>query len=139
MLRTHRQRHTRIPSGSCVGVGMTSRWFLSAIAVISVLTWTVGGPQGQKASARPSRCYIGTYRLADGRYVDIAPSDQDTLRWRMFTGETGQLHPQKYGTWASTYGWTDRPDGKVLSFSDRDKSEIRFENQPGRRIAFDVR
>ena len=31
-------------------------------------------------------CHIGTYRLNDGRTVDIAPSDDDTLRWLMFTG-----------------------------------------------------
>jgi hypothetical protein len=37
-------------------------------------------------------CHVGSYRLADGRALDIAPSEGDTLRWRLFTGETGQLH-----------------------------------------------
>jgi dienelactone hydrolase len=83
-------------------------------------------------------CHIGSYRLSDGKAIDIAPSDGDTLRWRMFTGETGQLHPEKTGTWSSTYGWTDRPDGKSVSFSDCDKGEISFGKQPGRRITFDV-
>ena len=41
----------------------------------------------------------------------------DTLRWRMFTGESGQLHKQADGTWTSTFGWSDRPDGRVVSFS----------------------
>src|SRR5690349_17603817 len=63
-------------------------------------------------------CHIGSYRLADGQAIDIAPSDGNTLRWRLFSGETGQLHPQKNGTWTSTYGWTGRPDGKTVSFSD---------------------
>src|SRR5207253_11483848 len=71
--------------------------------------------------------------------VDIAPSDGDTLRWRMFSGETGQLHPQKDGSWTSTYGWTDRPDGKTVSFSDCAKGEIAFGKKSGNRIAFDVR
>ena len=84
-------------------------------------------------------CHIGSYRLSDGRVIDIAPSDDNTLRWRMFTGETGQLHPHANGTWTSTYGWTDRPDGKVISFSDCDKGEIHFGNEQGRRIDFDVR
>jgi dienelactone hydrolase len=84
-------------------------------------------------------CHIGSYRLDDGRTVDIAPSDGDTLRWRMFTGETGQLHSQKDATWASTYGWTDRPDGKTVSFSSCAESGITFESEPGRRIVFDVR
>lgn len=84
-------------------------------------------------------CHIGSYRLSDGRVIDIAPSDDNTLRWRMFTGETGQLHPHANGTWTSTYGWTDRPDGKVISFSDCDKGEIHLGKEQGRRIDFDVR
>ncbi len=83
-------------------------------------------------------CHIGAYRLSDGKVIDIAPSDGDTLRWRMFTGETGQLHPKTNGIWASTYGWTDRPDGKSVSFSDCDNGEITFGNESGKRIPFDV-
>src|SRR5947209_7269331 len=71
-------------------------------------------------------CHIGSYRLRDGRAVDIAPSDGNTLRWRMFTGESGQLDPQKDGAWTSTYGWTHRPDGKRVSFADCAKGEITF-------------
>ena len=84
-------------------------------------------------------CHIGSYRLSDGRVIDIAPSDDNTLRWRMFTGETGQLHPQANGTWTSTYGWTDRPDGKIVSFSDCDKGAIHLGKEQGRRIDFDAR
>ena len=90
-------------------------------------------------AAEKQDCHVGSYRLGDGRTVDIAPSDGNTLRWRTFTGERGQLHPQANGTWTSTYGWTDRPDGKTVSFSDCDKGEIIFGNESGRRIAFDVR
>ena len=86
-----------------------------------------------------SDCHVGSYRLSDGRSVDVAPSDGNTLRWRTFTGETGQLHPQANGTWSGTYGWTDRPDGKTVSFSDCDKGQIVFGNVSGGRIAFDVR
>lgn len=84
-------------------------------------------------------CHVGSYRLSDGRTVDVAPSEANTLRWRTFTGETGQLQAQANGIWSSTYGWTDRPDGKTVSFSDCDKGEIAFGNESGRRIAFDVR
>ena len=75
----------------------------------------------------------------DGRAIDIAPSDGDTLRWRLFSGDTGQLHPQKNGVWTSTFGWTDRPDGKAVSFSDCAKGEITFGSEHGKRIAFDIR
>ncbi|HEX4079064.1 MAG TPA: CocE/NonD family hydrolase [Rhizomicrobium sp.] len=84
-------------------------------------------------------CQIGSYRLSDGSAVDIAPSDGDTLRWRLFTGGTGQLHPQKNGTWTSTYGWTDRPDGKTVSFSNCARGGITFGKESGKRIGFDVR
>ena len=84
-------------------------------------------------------CHVGTYRLNDGKTVDIAPLDDGTLRWLTFTGGRGQLHPQPNGTWTSTYGWTDRPDGKIISFSDCPAGGILFERKPGKRIAFDVR
>lgn len=83
-------------------------------------------------------CHVGSYRLNDGTDVDVAPSEPGTLRWRMFTGETGQLHLQKNGSWSSTYGWTNRPDGKTVTFSSCDKAEITFDHQTGKRINFDV-
>jgi uncharacterized protein len=108
---------------------------LATIAFLGVLLLS----SVPEAAGVTKDCHIGSYRLDDNRTVDIAPSDGDTLRWRMFTGETGQLHPQKNGTWASTYGWTDRPDGKIVSFSGCAEGGITFEKEPGRRIAFDVR
>ncbi len=84
-------------------------------------------------------CHIGSYRLSDGEAIDIAPSDGDTLRWRSFSGETGQLHQNNDGSWTSTFGWTDKPDGRTVSFSDCTKGEITFGRQTGKSIAFDVR
>ena len=34
-------------------------------------------------------CHVGTYRLSDGEMLDIAPSDNNALRWRRFDGTTG--------------------------------------------------
>jgi pimeloyl-ACP methyl ester carboxylesterase len=97
----------------------------------------VAGAAANAASAPD--CHIGSYRLNDGRAIDIAPSDGNTLRWRLFTGETGQLHPQNGGGWRSTYGWTDRPDGTTVTFPDCAKGEIAFGKHSGTRIAFDIR
>jgi pimeloyl-ACP methyl ester carboxylesterase len=83
-------------------------------------------------------CHIGSYRLNDGELVDIAPTDDDALRWRQFHGATGKLHPGTNGVWRSTYGWTDRADGLVVSFSPCGTGEIVFGGVPGRRIALDV-
>jgi uncharacterized protein len=83
-------------------------------------------------------CYVGAYRFADGSVVDIARSEGDTLRWRKFDGTTGALHKKENGSWRSTFGWTDRPDGHTVSFSDCGISEIEFDGQEARRIPFDV-
>jgi uncharacterized protein len=90
------------------------------------------------ASAAPTLdCAVGAYRLNDGQMIDVAPSSGDTLRWRAFSGETGQLHPNKEGSWTNTFGWTDRPDGKSIAF-DCGNGAITFDKQSGNRIAFDV-
>ena len=83
-------------------------------------------------------CHIGSYRLSDGSAVDIAPADGDNLRWRLWSGETGLLRKQADGSWTSTFGWTDRPDGKAVSFSDCARGDIRFDKNSGHKIAFDV-
>jgi len=83
-------------------------------------------------------CHVGSYRLANGQAVDIGPSDGDTLRWRLWDGQTGQLHPQKDGSWTNTSGWSDKPDARTVSFSDCAKGEISFGDESGKRIAFDV-
>jgi len=82
-------------------------------------------------------CHVGSYKLADGSNVDIAPSEGDTLRWRRFDGQTGALHKASDGTWSSTSGWTGRKDGLTVSFPDC--GDIEFGGVKGRSIAFDVK
>lgn len=94
-------------------------------------------PQAALA-ARSADCHVGAYKLADGRLVDVAPSQNDTLRWRMFDGTTGALSKTPDGGWTSTLGWTDRPDGVTVAFSDCASGEVLFAGVKGRRIPFDV-
>jgi len=89
------------------------------------------------AAARPD-CHLGIYRLADGALVDIAPEEDDTLRWLRFDGATGRLHRGTDGTWQSTYGWTERADGKAVSFSACSAGQISFGGVTGQRIALEV-
>jgi uncharacterized protein len=70
--------------------------------------------------------------------VDIGASDEDALRWRRFDGTTGKLHKTADGSWSSTLGFTDKADGKKVTFSDCAKGEISFNGINGHRIAFDV-
>jgi hypothetical protein len=90
-------------------------------------------------AAEAPDCHIGSYRLVNGKVVDIAPSDDATLRWRQFDGATGRLRPGANGIWMSTYGWTDRADGVVVSFPACGSGEITFGGVSGRRIALDVK
>jgi len=83
-------------------------------------------------------CRIGAYRLTDGSVVDTGASDEDALRWRRFDGTSGKLHKTKDGGWSSTLGWTDRPDGKMVTFSDCATCDISFNGVNGHRITFDV-
>ena len=130
MLINSLQRIPATPKGPI----LRAQRFFSPAAVL--LTLLAGHPAAFAADAQD--CHVGSYRLADGSVVDVAPSDGNTLRWRSWSGETGQLHPQKDGSWTSTYGWTSRPDGRAISFSACAKGEISFGKLSGRRIAFDV-
>ena len=104
---------------------------LSATCIGAVLT---GG-----ASANLSdNCQIGAYLLSDGEIIDIAQSEGGTFRWRKFDGSTGVLHQKEDGSWTSTLGWTDRPDGHTASFTGCANGEIEFDGKKAHRIPFDV-
>jgi len=102
--------------------------------MVSVL---VASPQIARAAVAQD-CHVGSYRLKDGSVIDIDSAGEGLLRWRMFTGETGRLRKRPDGSWTSTYGWTGRPDGRIVSFSDCATGEMHFGKQLGQRIAFDV-
>jgi uncharacterized protein len=115
-----------VPSVNCL-----ARYCLGLCAVFAA-------PAIVCAAATPD-CHIGSYRLADGEVVDIAPSDDDTLRWRKFDGATGKLRQSANGVWKSTYGWTDRADGITVSFSPCSAGQINFGGVSARRIVLDVK
>ena len=90
-------------------------------------------------AAETADCHVGSYRLADGRAVDIASLDDGMLRWRLFDGTTGALRIGADGKWNSTRGWTKQPDGVTVSFSDCAQGRIDFNGASGRRIPFEVK
>lgn len=93
-----------------------------------------------RAAGNPvANCHIGAYRLANGRLVDIGATDEAAdLRWRREDGTTGHLTPHPGGTWTSTLGWTGRPDGTTVRFSDCRDGRITFDGAEGKRISFDI-
>jgi len=98
----------------------------------------VGCHAAANAADMTGDCRIGIYRLSDNSDVDIAPSDEGRLRWRRKDGTSGALSRNTDGSWSSTLGWTERPDGRRVSFSECNAGEIRFDGLQGKRIAFDV-
>jgi pimeloyl-ACP methyl ester carboxylesterase len=118
-------------SGSARSRGATLLALWAAALCLSFATSIARG-------AEATDCHVGTYRLSDGGMVDIAPTDNNMLRWRRFDGTTGALTEKGDGIWTSTYGWTERPDGKSVRFSACADGRIDFAGMEGRRIAFDV-
>ncbi len=103
------------------------RTVLAAVAAVLV----------SASAAWADDCHVGAYRFANGDVADIGQADEGTLRWKMFDGEVGTLHP-KDGGWTSTFGWTDRPDGHRVALPDCASGELTFDGKAAQRIAFDV-
>jgi pimeloyl-ACP methyl ester carboxylesterase len=79
-------------------------------------------------------CEVGSYRLADGTSLDIGAGESGKLRWRRPDGRTGELTSEGKGRWASTLGWTGKPDGHRVTITDCKRGEIRFDDVTGRRV-----
>jgi len=111
-----------------------------AVAVVATATviFALAAENAPAAADLTGDCRIGTYHLRDGTVVDIGATDSPHLRWRREDGTTGKLTEASDGSWISTLGWTERSDGKRVSFSDCAKGEINFDGVKGQRIAFDV-
>src|SRR4029077_20436382 len=98
-----------------------------AIAVVTTAIFSVAAQNALAADDLTGDCRIGTYHLQDGTDVDIGAADGPHLRWRRRDGTTGELTKESDGNWTSTLGWTQRRDGKRVSFSDCASSEISFD------------
>ncbi len=108
-------------------------------AVVSALSLVGASGLAHAADTTVGDCHVGAYRMGDGSVTVVGPSTGDTLRWRRVDGTTGALHRQADGSWTSTLGWTDRPDGKVVRFSDCAKGDIDLAGRHGHRVEFEVR
>ena len=83
-------------------------------------------------------CRVGAYALdADGTLIDIAPSRENTLRWRRIDGGSGELTRAQDDSWTSTGGWTGQPDGHRIAFQGCERLD--FDGKPAHRIALSLR
>lgn len=109
-----------------------------ALLVLAPLALAVSTAPATAAPESPSgACQVGIYQLADGSKLDIGMSDGNTLRWREEDGTAGLLTPDGKQGWTSTLGWTERPDGKRVSF-DCAKDTVSFAGVSGKRIPLQV-
>ena len=111
---------------------------IAALALAGLAPATAVAADDATAKATVGDCRIGSYRLRDGSIVDIGPTDGAQLRWRRMDGTTGALTRAADGRWASTLGWTERADGKHVSFSACADGGIVFNGVDGERLALDV-
>ena len=109
-----------------------------AVAMLGLVPQLLVERSGAQERDRTGDCHIGIYRLQNGGEVDIGATDGDHLRWRRKDGTSGRLTEAGDGAWTSTLGWTDRPDGKRVSFSECGSGRLVFDGVPGQRIEFDV-
>ncbi len=102
-----------------------------------VLAALILGASTVPAAASPESpggdCPVGIYQLGNGSKLDVGASDGDHLRWREEDGTTGLLTRDGSHAWTSTLGWTERPDGKRVSFNCA-KGTVGFAGASGTRI-----
>ena len=91
---------------------------------------------GSSPQATTADCHIGSYRLGNDRVIDIGPSTDHHLRWRLADGTTGELTRDGSDAWTSTLGWTGHPDGHRITFGECRSGVIRFDADEGKRIPF---
>jgi uncharacterized protein len=116
----------------------TTRAEMSHSAYLCIALWALVATASFARATETPDCHVGSYRLADGTVVDVSPDDEP-LRWRKFDGTTGLLNKTADDDWRSTYGWTDRDDGKTVTFPDCSAGRINFGGVSGERIVFDVK
>jgi hypothetical protein len=83
------------------------------LGIILLAAAALSACDGTKPPTAQQTCQTGAYRLADGRVLDIAPSQGDDLRWRLDDGRSGRLSAKDH--WSSTLGWTSKPDGVTVA------------------------
>ncbi len=83
----------------------------------------------------PADCRIGTYRLADGRLLDVGATSRG-LRWRMPDGRTGAI-AEVAGALVSTRGSTGQADGHAIEILPCAQRGLRFDGVAGQSISLD--
>lgn len=123
----------RFLSLSAVAVLMyRARLVLAALIMAALTVQAAASPE-----SRTGDCPVGIYQLDNGSKLDVGASDGNHLRWREEDGTTGLLTRDGTHAWTSALGWTERPDGKRVSF-DCAEHTVSFAGVSGKRIPLQV-
>jgi pimeloyl-ACP methyl ester carboxylesterase len=120
-------------------VRILDRGWIPVVALVSISSTFASACVAQSAPTGAQDCRIGFYRLRDRSGIDIGATSGTSLRWRRRDGSTGELVPGPDGALTSKAGWTGRPDGHRVSFSDCSSGGISVDGVAGRRVAFATR
>jgi uncharacterized protein len=131
------QQHPQRTLHSEFPLDLKKRPFCNIYVVVAIKLMFAAWAGCLASVATAANCAIGAYRMSDGQTVDVAPADEDTLRWRDFGGATGHLERNGDGSWTSTYGWTGRPDGNRVSF-DCESGGIMLGPRRGEKVDLDI-
>lgn len=122
---------------------MSRSWLAASLTIAASVLALPAMAQlpGADVDARPDpavTCHVGVYRLGDGAWVDVAPLENEGLRWRRLDGSTARMTLDAEGRWVSTLGWTDRIEGPQPQLGACDEGRMVFEGQSGSRMTLDA-
>lgn len=122
---------------------MSRSWLAASLTIAATVLALPAMAQlpGADVDARPDpavTCHVGVYRLGDGTWVDVAPLENEGLRWRRLDGSTARMTLDAEGRWVSTLGWTDRIEGPQPQLGACDERRLVFEGQSGSRMTLDA-
>ena len=108
-----------------------SGWAAAAAGLAGLLSLAACGHEPKLTADQV--CQAAVYRLTDGRLLDIAPSEDDDLRWRLDDGRSGRLSAKDH--WSSTLGWTGQPDGVSVRLPACGGTRISFTDKGAQPVA----
>lgn len=126
-----------------IGKPVSKSWLAAsvAIAAYAVALPAMAQLPGSDVDARPDpavTCHVGVYGLGDGSWVDVAPLENEGLRWRRLDGSTARMTADAEERWVSTLGWTGRIEGPQPQLGACSEGRIAFGGQSGSRLMLDV-
>lgn len=100
----------------------------TSICLLALVVFTQ--PVAAEETAPSETCLTAAYRMSDGSYLVITPSNPPNLRYRTLSGETGRLYPTGEHRYESGRGWSARePVTRHVSFGSCDDDTVRFQRQ----------